>query len=278
MKDTLSMGISPCPNDTYIFHALVERLIALPCAFELLMADVEELNGRALAGSLDVTKLSLGAMARLADEYVLLRAGAALGRGCGPLVVARHPMTVQDLANATVAIPGRWTTANLLLSLHGGFTGKRFEMLFDKVMPAVAAGSVDCGVVIHEGRFTYPEHGLHLVLDLGQWWEGHTGMPLPLGGIAVRRSLGRETALLVEDAIRRSLAHANSNPEASRGFIKQHAQELADTVIDSHIRTFVNDFSLELGPEGQDAIRLLVAKAAEMAGRQEPLPSLFVGG
>lgn len=275
---TLSLGISPCPNDTYIFHGLVERRIALPCAFDLFMADVEVLNNKARDGALDVTKLSLAAMAFAADKYRLLRSGAALGRGCGPLLVAKGSFDVADLAHARVAIPGEMTTANLLLSLHGGFRGERVEMVFDEVMPAVAAGEVDCGVVIHEGRFTYPAFGLNLVLDLGQWWEASTGLPLPLGAIAIRRDVDDATALAVEDAIRRSLEYANAHPRDSRTFIKEHAQELADGVIDSHIRTFVNEFSLDLGLEGQQAIQKLVAMAAEIAERPLPAAPLFLQG
>ncbi len=214
----LSLGISPCPNDTYIFHALAKGCIDLPCGFDLFMADVEVLNSR-----------------------------AALGRGCGPLLVAREPLSPADLAGARVAIPGRMTTANLLLSLHGALHGPREEMVFDQVMPAVAAGKADCGLVIHEGRFTYGGYGLHCVLDLGRWWESAYGLPLPLGAIAARRDLGGEAILAVQDAIRRSLEYANANPAASRGWIREHAQEMSDEVTDSHIRTFVN----QSGQSGQ---------------------------
>lgn len=262
----LSLGISPCPNDTYIFHALAKGCIPLPCGFDLFMADVEVLNGRARAGTLDVTKLSLAAMAHVLDDYVLLNAGAALGRGCGPLLVAREPLSPADLAGARVAIPGRMTTANLLLSLHGTLHGPREEMVFDQVMPAVASGKADCGLVIHEGRFTYGAHGLHCVLDLGQWWESAYGLPLPLGAIAARRDLGEATILAVQDAIRRSLEYANANPAASRGWIREHAQEMSDEVTDSHIRTFVNDFSLDLRDEGRAAIRALLEKATAISG------------
>jgi len=275
---TFSLGISPCPNDTFIFEALANGRIPLPCGFEMFMADVEVLNGRAREGSLDVTKLSIAVMAHAAGRYRLLRAGGALGRGCGPLLVARPGLSVEDLTHADVAIPGAMTTANLLLGLHGGFRGDRVEMVFDEVMPAVAAGEVPCGVVIHEGRFTYPAFGLDLVLDLGRWWEGATGMPLPLGAIAIRRDIDDATALAVEDAIRRSLAHARSHPADGRPYIKAHAQELADEVIDSHIRTFVNDFSMDLGPEGQSAVSALVAKAAEVAGVALPDAPLFLEG
>lgn len=168
MKDRVSLGISPCPNDTYIFHALLEGLVPSPCKLDLYMADVEELNNRALAGTSEVTKLSVGVVPEIMDRYALLYSGAALGWGCGPLVVAREPLTEEAMRVARVAVPGRRTTANLLLELHGGFQGPREEMIFDAVIPAVAEGRVECGVIIHEGRFTYGQYGLCRLLDLGE--------------------------------------------------------------------------------------------------------------
>jgi 1,4-dihydroxy-6-naphthoate synthase len=277
MMQQYSLGISPCPNDTFIFGALVQGLVAVPHNYEVRLADVEELNARAAQELLDITKLSVAVMPQILDRYVLLRAGGALGRGCGPVLVARKSVPLETLAEAVIAIPGRMTTANLLLSLHGMHHGPRPEMIFDQVMPAVARGEVDAGVVIHEGRFTYEAHGLVKLLDLGAWWEQATGLPLPLGGIAVRRSLGMETALQVEDAIRRSLAFARENPEQLRPFIRRHAQELDDSVIDSHIATFVNDYSMNLGTEGMHAIRTLVTMGARVAGLPLPEAPLFAG-
>lgn len=272
----ISLGISPCPNDTYIFHALLHDCLDLPFRVRLHMADVEELNALACRGELDVTKFSVGATAHIIDDYALLRSGAALGWGCGPLVVARADMDAAARATARVAIPGRMTTANLLLDLTDAFHGPREEMLFDAVMPAVLAGKADCGVIIHEGRFTYAEKGLVRLLDLGQWWEAAFAMPLPLGAIAAHRRLDPHLARAVEAAIRQSLDYANAHPEASRAFIRAHAQELSDSVTTAHIKTFVTDFSRELGTAGEKAIAALVERAARIQGRTAPLPPLFV--
>ncbi len=276
MRDRISLGISSCPNDTYIFHALLEGLVPLPCGVDLHMADVEELNARALAGTLDVTKLSVGVVPGIMDRYALLHSGAALGWGCGPLVVAREPLSEAALREARVAIPGRRTTANLLLELHGGFQGPREEMIFDAVIPAVAGGRADCGVIIHEGRFTYARHGLCRLLDLGEWWEGRFAVPLPLGAIAVRRDLDRETALAVQEAIRASLRHADEHPEASREFVRRHAQEMEPAVTARHIKTFVTEYSLDLGKQGREAIELLVGRAVAREGGTLPATGLFL--
>lgn len=273
---SISLGVSPCPNDTYIFHALLHGLVDVPFSIDLRMADVEELNGRAAAGELDVVKVSVGALPRIADGYALLRSGAALGWGCGPLVAARGPMSEEARRTARVAVPGRMTTAGLLLDLHGGFQGPRREMVFDAIMPAVAEGRVDCGVIIHEGRFTYAAHGLCALLDLGAWWEERFALPLPLGVIAVRRDMDRGTALAVQAAIRASLEYANARPEACREFVRAHAQEMAPEVTAAHIKTFVTDFSLDLGAAGMNAVRVLAERAARLRDRESALPELFL--
>ena len=272
---TLSLGISPCPNDTFIFHALLAGLVPAPEDIRPRMQDVEELNNLAIKGELDVTKLSTGVLPFVLEEYVLLRSGGALGFGVGPLLIAREPLCVEDCRNLPVAVPGRFTTAGLLLDLHGAFQGTRREMVFDRVMPAVLAGECPCGVVIHEGRFTYREKGLHKVLDLGEWWELRYGMPLPLGVIAARRSLGRERIAALEAAVRRSLLYAECSPEACRDFVRRHAQEMDEDVIARHIATFVTAFSLDLGPAGEAAVSMLARKAAALAGKAA-LPELFL--
>ena len=274
-RPAYSLGISPCPNDTYIFEALIHG--RFPASFDtsLHIADVEELNAAARQGRLAVTKLSMAAAAYILDRYVLLNAGAALGRGCGPLVVSRRELSADECRSARIAIPGRMTTANLLLSLTGRFDGPREEMLFDQIMPAVEQGRAELGVIIHEGRFTYADRGLRLVLDLGQWWEETTRMPLPLGVIAVRRDLGPEAVLGVEEAIRRSLLHARAHPEAGRAFIRAHAQEMDESVMTSHITTFVNDYSLDLGEEGRRAMESLLQAAAREAGISLPRLPVF---
>lgn len=268
-KDMM-IGISPCPNDTYIFHALLKGLVRvegldgmnISCQF----ADVQKLNEGALAGKLHVTKLSVGAVPAVLDKYVLLSSGAALGWGCGPLVVARRANI--DIRQAKIAIPGRHTTASLLLDLHGGFGGQRVEMLFSDIMPAIIAGEVDMGVIIHEGRFTYARHGLAKLLDLGEWWEQNCNMPLPLGVIACRRDLAPEVTGAMEKGITESLLYARRHPEASADFVRKHAQELDDRVTAAHIATFVTDYSVDLGNTGRDAITWLVRAALERDGRK----------
>ena len=280
---TLSLGLSPCPNDTFIFHALLEGFVRVPAPapwtgdirFEPHFADVEELNSLAVQGGLDVTKLSLGAVSRIMGDYALFSSGAALGWGCGPLVVAKTPLAPERQATASVVVPGFLTTANLLLDLHGGFGGKRRELLFSDIMDAVARGEADIGVIIHEGRFTYERHGLCKLLDLGQWWEKAFHLPLPLGAIAGRRSLPLSVALAVQEGMAASLRHAWAHPEASRDFIRAHAQELDDAVTRAHIETFVTSYSENLGAAGREAIRTLVERSAERLGVALPADGLF---
>jgi 1,4-dihydroxy-6-naphthoate synthase len=271
----LSLGLSPCPNDTFIFHALLSGLVDSAEDIQPRLHDVEELNGLAIRGELDVTKISVGVLPFVLDEYVVLRSGAALGFGVGPLLVAREPLRVEECRNLPVAVPGRYTTANLLLELHGAFQGTKKELVFDQVIPAVAAGECPCGVIIHEGRFVYQEKGLHKVLDLGEWWELRYKAPLPLGVIAARRGLGRERITDLEAAICRSLRYARRKPEAGRDFVRQYAQEMDEDVIAKHIATFVTEFSLDLGPAGETAVSMLAHKAATLAGK-DLLPELFL--
>ena len=272
----LSLGISPCPNDTYIFEAWVRGRTPGPNV-NVELHDVETLNAMAARGAPDVVKLSVAACAGVLDEYALLDCGGALGRGCGPLVVARNALGPEELSGKRMAIPGRMTTANLLLTLTGLHTGERVEMGYERVMDTVVMGEVDAGVIIHEGRFSYAARGLKLVLDLGAWWEAETGLPIPLGAIAVRRSLGPEVATRVGAAIRASLAHARSHPDDAWPWIVEHAQEMSPKVIREHIATFVTDFSERLGPEGRDAVARLVAAAAAEAGTTLPDVPLFAG-
>ncbi len=274
--ETITIGFSPCPNDTYIFHALAAgRLETDPYRFEATLADVEVLNHRARQGLLDVCKVSIQAVLHLMDRYWLLNAGGAIGRGCGPLIVSKDPLRPEDLRDKVIAIPGRMTTANLLLRLTKLHEGRTVEMVFDQIMPAIAAGHVHAGVIIHEGRFTYPDHGLRLVLDLGEWWERVTGLPLPLGGIVMRRELGRDLARFVEAKIRESLLHARAHPEDAWPYIVGHAQEMEPQVIHRHIDTFVNDYSLDVGPAGRKSIRHLLTSASRLDQVQVPLGRLF---
>ncbi len=276
MAPTWQLGYSPCPNDTFIFFALAQgRIDTTPHQFEVSLADVEVLNNRARDNRLDVTKVSASALLHLLGDYRLLRAGGAIGRGCGPLLVSRDFATMAELTGKTIAIPGELTTANLLLQLQGEHRGQRREMVFDQIMPAIARGEVDAGVIIHEGRFTYPAFGLHLVLDLGQWWEHQTGLPLPLGAIIMKRSLGEEAARWLEEKIRESLLYARSNPREAWPYIQAHAQEMEPHIIQQHIDMFVNDFSLDAGEEGAAAIEFLLQAAAQQQGLTLARDSIF---
>lgn len=264
MSEKLTLGYSPCPNDTFIFHGLASGAVAWPDGLDITLADVEELNAMAGSGKLDVVKVSVAAAAGILDDYVLLRAGGAMGYGVGPILVAQGACDLKALDGQTVAIPGRRTTANLLFGLcckEAGISVELKEMVFDEVMPAVVAGEVDAGVVIHEGRFTFQDQGLSRILDLGAWWEEHSGLPIPLGAIAIRRSLGPEVARQMNEAIRQSLLAARSNPEAPKAYIKEHAQEMDDAVIREHIDTFVTDYSLDVGEAGEQAIARLLKEA-----------------
>lgn len=257
----LSLGYSPCPNDTFIFHALVSGGVEAPgLSFRARLEDVETLNRLALEGVLDVTKVSYGAVPHLLEEYVLLRSGGALGRGCGPLLVAREPMPVEALRGRRIAIPGRLTTANLLLRLRDPALEPGEERVYSEIMPSVLRGDVDAGLIIHESRFTYRELGLVKVVDLGEWWEEETGAPIPLGGIMARRRLGEERIRAVEEAIRRSVAHAFAHPDASADYVRRHAQEMDPEVTRRHIELYVNEFSLDLGEAGEKAVAELLER------------------
>jgi len=259
----LTLGYSPCPNDTFIFYALVHGRLGSDLRVSERLEDVETLNRLALKGILDLTKISYHALGHLREEYCLLRSGGALGRGCGPLVVAPRECRMADLRGQIIAIPGQLTTANLLLQLYGEGFGNVLILPFHAIMAAVRDGRAAAGVIIHESRFTYRRYGLSQVLDLGAWWEAESGLPIPLGGILARRSLGTELISAVELALRRSVEYAFAHPDEPRRYIKEHAQELEDTVIDSHINLYVNDFSVDLGETGIAAVESLLTRAEE---------------
>lgn len=255
----LTFGYSPCPNDTFAFHALTFGLVEAPFRVRPVLLDIEELNRRAHDGAFDLTKLSVGAFAAVGDRYRLLRSGAALGAGVGPLVVARSPMSLTDAVRGRLAIPGRETTAFRLLRLAAPALGDVVEMRYDRILRAVRDGAVDAGLIIHESRFTYAEHGLAQVSDLGDWWERETGLPVPLAGICARADLDAETMVAAERAIRASVQYAFDHPEASRDYVRAHAQELSDAVCAQHIALYVNAHSLDIGDDGLRAIDRLVA-------------------
>ena len=259
----LSLGFSPCPNDTFIFDALVHGRVRIEgVEFSERLEDVETLNTLARRGALDVSKVSFGAIPHLLGEYALLRSGGALGRGCGPLLVAREGVSLEEIRAGSVAIPGHLTTANLLLRLWDFALPPGQEMVYSEIMPAVARGEVAAGLIIHESRFTYPAYGLTALLDLGEWWEGETGLPIPLGGIVAKRSLGREVVRRIEDGIRRSVEHAFANPDASAEYVLAHAQEMEPTTVRQHINLYVNSLSVDLGEEGMRAVQTLLERAS----------------
>ncbi len=275
--EMLSLGYSPCPNDTFIFYALANsRIETGNLQFREILGDVETLNQMACRAELDITKVSFHALGYLRDDYVLLRSGAALGKGCGPLVVARTACGMQDLQGKKIAIPGRLTTAFLLLQLFNPALGDRVTVMpFHLIIDAVRNGDVDAGLIIHESRFTYQKAGLHQVIDLGTWWEDLTGLPIPLGGIIAKRSLGPGRITLISACIRRSIEYAFENPKEPKGYIKHHAQELDDAVIEQHIRLYVNNYSRELGEDGLRAVREFFRMSEEQGLIQRSLKQLM---
>jgi 1,4-dihydroxy-6-naphthoate synthase len=258
----IRLGFSPCPNDTFIFHALVHGSIALPgVRLSTRLEDVETLNALAFRGELDVAKVSYGALPALVDRYVLLRSGGALGRGCGPLLVARQPLAAVALQHARIAVPGRRTTANRLLRFRFPSAPEGIELRYDEIMPAVARGEVDAGLIIHESRFTYQNHGLTRIADLGDWWETETGLPIPLGGIVARRELGAGRIIEIQRAIRASVEHAFADPDASLEYRRSNAVEMDDAVMREHVALYVNEFSADLGAEGVRAVEAFLERA-----------------
>jgi 1,4-dihydroxy-6-naphthoate synthase len=256
----LSFGFSPCPNDTFAFHAVVHELVGSDLRVRPSLRDIEELNRAARTGELELSKLSVGALAALGDGYRPLRAGAALGHGVGPLVVAREAASLRDAAAGRIAVPGLDTTAFLLLRLAAPALGEVVELRYDRILDAVAGGEVDAGLIIHESRFTYMDHGLVRVADLGEWWEGETGLPVPLAVIGARADLDPELVELAERSLRASVEHAFAQPEASRAYVRAHSQELSDAVCDQHIALYVNEFSIDLGDAGMRAVEALTAR------------------
>lgn len=261
----LRFGFTPCPNDAFAFHALVHGLVPASFEVEPVLLDIEELNRRAASAELELTKLSFGAAAAAGDGYRLLRSGAALGRGVGPLVVAREGGSLEEAAAGRVAVPGRETTAFLLLRLAAPALGEVVELRYDRILEAVVAGEADAGLIIHESRFTYREHGLVAVADLGEWWEGETRLPVPLAGIFARADLDPALAAEAESSLRASVEYAFAHPEASRDYVRSLAHELSDEVCAAHIALYVNEHSVDIGDEGLAAIDRLLGRATAAA-------------
>lgn len=259
------VGYSSCPNDIFVFEALISGLVSSPGhSFETIIEDVEALNLRARSRDLDVTKISFHAFGHLRESHVLLDSGSALGRGCGPLLIARESLEHNQLRDCRIAIPGELTTATLLLRLFAP-EARNFKILvFDQIIPAVAEGLVDAGLIIHESRFTYQEHGLAQLVDLGEWWEKTSGQAIPLGGIIADRRLGEDRIREFDQLLRSSILFAHAHPEKIWDAIRHHAQEIDNEVIRKHIDLYVNDYTTSLGNEGREAIRVLFERAEEV--------------
>jgi 1,4-dihydroxy-6-naphthoate synthase len=261
---TLTLGFSPCPNDCFMFDAMVHhRIDCEGLDFSVRMADIEALNAGAFAGEADVTKLSFHAYAYCADDYVLLDAGSALGRNCGPLLISKRPISPEEVASGRlrIAIPGKFTTANFLLSLAFPQATDKTECLFSEIEDALLDGSCDAGLIIHENRFTYTDKGLQKIIDLGEFWESETGAAIPLGGIVISRRLPVDVRQRVNRVVRRSVEYAFANRTASLPFVRANAQAMSDDVMYKHIDLYVNDYSVDLGREGRRAVEVLFERA-----------------
>jgi 1,4-dihydroxy-6-naphthoate synthase len=261
----LTLGFSPCPNDCFIFDALVhEKIDTEGIQFTPLLEDVETLNQWAMAGKLDITKLSFNAYGHVLSKYILLRSGSALGFNCGPLLVSKKAVTDPLKEIKTVAIPGKLTTANFLLSLALPGVKEKKEYLFSDIEDAVLNNEVDAGLIIHENRFTYQQKGLKKIMDLGEYWESLIHAPIPLGGIVMRRNTEAGLAQKVNRLIRKSVEFAFANPEGAMPYVRAHAQAMSEEVMKQHIALYVNDFSVDLGETGRNAVQLLFDKAKEV--------------
>jgi 1,4-dihydroxy-6-naphthoate synthase len=272
----LSLGFSPCPNDTFIFDALIHHKIDTEgLDFDVFYDDVETLNQKAIRGELDITKLSYHAFAYVADKYVLLDAGSALGFGVGPLLISDFEISISDLQTGkivnrnsetvipVIGIPGKYTTANFLLGLAFPNATNKVELVFSDIETAVLDGRIDIGLIIHENRFTYQDKGLKKIIDLGDYWEKQTGCPIPLGGIVANRKLPVDIQHKVNRVLRRSVEFAFDNPKSGLEFIRSHAQEMSEEIMYKHIELYVNKYTVDLGAEGKKAVRLLFDTALE---------------
>jgi len=277
----LTLAFSPCPNDCFMFDAIVNRRIDLEgLEFDVRLSDVEALNKAAFAGDVDVTKLSYHAYAYCAGDYVLLDAGSALGSNCGPLLISKRAIPEAEVASGAlrIAIPGKYTTANFLLGLAFPSAVNTTELLFSDIEGAVLDGRVDAGLIIHENRFTYAARGLKKIVDLGEFWETETRAPIPLGGIVVRRSLPDEITQTVNRVVRRSVEYAFAHRTASLPFVREHAQEMSEEVMYQHIDLYVNEYSVDLGSEGRRAVELLFDKARALGVIPSIKQPLFLDG
>ena len=279
-----TLGFSPCPNDCFIFDAMIHGKIDTEgLQFAPIIEDVETLNQKAFDEELDITKLSFHAYAYITRFYQLLNSGSALGNGCGPLLIGKEEnlnyiLTELEskMSNLTIAIPGTFTTASFLLALAFPFAAKTVEMKFSEIEDAVLYGDVDAGLIIHENRFTYEDKGLKKIIDLGEYWETLAIAPIPLGGIVIKRDFSNEVKQKVNRIIRRSVEFAFANPQSSKGFVKEHAQTMSEEVMKKHIDLYVNNYSIDLGIEGKRAVKLLFNKAHELGLIEKTAEDIFV--
>lgn len=273
----LTLGFSSCPNDTFIFDAMIHHKIDTEgLEFELIIADVEELNKRAFEAELDITKISFNAFTRLTNQYILLDSGAALGENCGPLIIANEKMPIAALNSKKIAIPGVNTTANLLMTFSFPQAENKIEMLFSDIENAVIEGKVDAGLIIHESRFTYQDKGLIKLADIGEIWETKTGTPTPLGGIIAQRNLGNELLEKINRVLRRSVEFAFKNPKSGLEFIRLHSQEMSEEVMYKHIELYVNEHSISLGNSGRKSVEKLFEIAFELGLIDEIADKIFL--
>jgi 1,4-dihydroxy-6-naphthoate synthase len=267
----LTLGFSPCPNDTFIFDAMVHgRIDTEGLEFDYFLTDVEELNRKALSADIDVTKISYNAYAYVAQNYLILDAGSALGHRNGPLLISKNRIGISELPGLKIAIPGKYTTANLLFSIAWPEVVNKTEYLFSDIEDALLKDEVDAGLIIHETRFTYFRRGLHKLADMGEYWETLTGLPIPLGAIVIKRSIPDDIALKVNRVVRRSLEYAYKDSFASYDFVSDNAREMDSTIMNNHIKLFVNEYTLNLGKKGREAI----VELFRIAGEKGVIPAL----
>jgi 1,4-dihydroxy-6-naphthoate synthase len=273
----LKLAFSTCPNDTFIFDALVHHKIDTQgLTFELLLADVEELNNAAFEGQVDITKLSYHAYAYVSDNYTLLDSGSALGNNNGPLLISKYKIYPDEIEELNIAIPGKYTTANLLLSIAYPNSIYKKEYLFSDIEEVVLSNEMDAGLIIHESRFTYEKKGLIKIIDLGEYWENKTKLPIPLGGIVVNKKLDKDIQLKINKLVRESIEFAYKNPDSSLNFIKKYAQEMDPKVMRKHIELYVNDYSFDLGETGKKAIHILYKEAEIVSGFPKVNEQIFL--
>jgi 1,4-dihydroxy-6-naphthoate synthase len=274
----LTLGFSPCPNDTFIFDALVNKKIDTgDFEFKTVLADVQTLNQWALQGSLDISKISYGVLPLILNNYNLLDAGGALGKGVGPLLIAKKEIPHSQINDCVIAVPGKNTTAHLLFSLAFPKAKNKQFIIFSEIEDAVLSGKADCGVIIHENRFTYQQKGLIKLIDLGEFWEDKTGCPIPLGGIVMNKKHDNELQKKINSLIKKSVEYAFSNYPLLPGYVKQHSQEMDEHVMRQHIDLYVNNYSIRLGDDGRNAVETLLKVYAEINNAEQIKPASFAG-